>query len=232
MGRIRKAYEAKFHRLFRQLNARRLDQGVQRLLAQADRERRLERTSEGHALEQVWQRVRQKADRFAARAGPLSSSRAAAALPPQFICDAGLGGLARWLRAAGYEAIWVQNISDDDLLREAARRHATLLTTDSMLMERRVLRDGVIPSAWVSPALTAPEQLTAVLKELKLLLREPRCMKCGGRLEPVDKEAMRERIPPRTYRWLEEYFLCRTCDQLFWCGTHWQRIRQRLQPQQ
>ena len=54
-------------------------------------------------------------------------------------------------------------------------------------------------------------------------------MKCGGTLEAVDKEAMRERIPPRTYRWLDEYFLCQTCGKLFWRGTHWQRIRQRLE---
>ena len=27
-------------------------------------------------------------------------------------------------------------------------------------------------------------------------------MSCGGELRPGDKEALRERIPPRTYRWL------------------------------
>ena len=229
MGRIQKAYEAKFHRVLRQVKARRMEQGLQQLLAQAERARRPDRITEAHALELVWQQLRQKVERFLAKTDPQRSRSATTVVPPRFLCDAGLGGLARWLRAAGYEALWRPDIDDDELLREAIRLQATLVTTDSMLMERRLLRDGVIPSAWVAPALTALEQLAAVLDELKLPLREPRCMKCGGALEPVDKEAVRERIPPRTYRWLDEYFLCQKCGKLFWRGTHWQRIRQRLE---
>jgi hypothetical protein len=60
---------------------------------------------------------------------------------------------------------------DDELLREARRTSAMLLTTDSLLMERRVLRDGEIPALWVSPALTMLEQMTALFRELRLLRR-------------------------------------------------------------
>jgi uncharacterized protein with PIN domain len=49
-------------------------------------------------------------------------------------------------------------------------------------------------------------------------------MNCGGKLERVEKETMRERIPPRTYLWLDEYFVCSQCGKLFWHGTHWRRI--------
>jgi uncharacterized protein with PIN domain len=45
----------------------------------------------------------------------------------------------------------------------------------------------------------------------------------------VDKDSVRERIPPRTAHWLEEYFVCAGCGQLFWRGTHWQSISARLQ---
>ena len=60
--------------------------------------------------------------------------------------------------------------------------------------------------------------------EFGLKRHEPRCMSCGGELRRVEKEALRERIPPRTYRWLDEYFVCARCDRLFWRGTHWMRI--------
>ena len=43
------------------------------------------------------------------------------------------------------------------------------------------------------------------------------------------EEALRERIPPRTYRWLDEFFVCGRCHRIFWHGTHWQRIAGRLQ---
>ena len=53
-------------------------------------------------------------------------------------------------------------------------------------------------------------------------------MSCGGELCRGSKEDLHERIPPRTYRWLDEFFVCRRCDKLFWHGTHWQRIVETL----
>jgi len=143
---------------------------------------------------------------------------------PTFLCDAGLGGLARWLRAAGYETFWQPDIDDAELLREAQRLRATILTTDSLMMERGVLRDGIIPAFWLPPTLTIGEQLALVFREFRLALREARCMTCGGELRPVEKECVRERIPPRRWRWLDEYFVCARCNQLFWHGTHWRKI--------
>ena len=144
--------------------------------------------------------------------------------PALFLCDAGLGGLARWLRAAGHEAAWQPDIADDELLRQARALPATVLTTDAMLMERRLLRDRIIPAFWLPPTLKIPEQLALVFREFGLTLRGPRCMSCGGELRRGSKETLRERIPPRTYWWLDEFFVCRRCDKLFWHGTHWQRI--------
>jgi uncharacterized protein with PIN domain len=97
-----------------------------------------------------------------------------------------------------------------------------------MLMERRLLRDRVIPAFWLPPTLGIPEQLVLVFREFGLTLRGPRCMSCGGELRRVSKEALRERIPPRTYRWLDEFFVCGRCDKLFWRGTHWHRIVAKL----
>lgn len=128
----------------------------------------------------------------------------------------------------GYACRWVAGIDDDELIREAQRNSGVIVTTDSILMERRALRDGEIPAVWVPPSLTMVEQLRSVLHELHLAPREPRCMDCGGDLQRVDKESMRERIPPKNYRWLNEYFICARCGKLFWHGTHWERIQEQL----
>jgi len=40
---------------------------------------------------------------------------------------------------------------------------------------------------------------------------------------------LREQIPPRTYRWQDEYFVCGRCGKLFWHGTHWLRIVSKLE---
>ena len=186
--------------------------------------------SPSHALTHVFRRLQTAIERWQKRHSTALNSKSTSyvPVPPSFLCDAGLGGLARWLRVAGYEARWIADIDDEDLLREARRLSATLITTDSILMERRVLRDGIIPAIWVPPSLTMLEQLEMVLQELRLPRREARCMDCGGEFQQVDKEQMRERIPPRTYRWLDQYFVCRRCGKLFWHGTHWEKIQAQL----
>jgi uncharacterized protein with PIN domain len=215
VSRIRRGYEDRFRALLRRARARRLEQGVRWLVAKAQRLSAREGLSLADALAQVYERL-----------ATYKSFQPSASQPTPglFLCDAGLGGLARWLRAAGYEARWQPDIADDELLRQARASPATVLTTDGMLMERRLLRDRIIPAFWLPPTLSIPEQLALVFREFGLTLRGPRCMSCGGELRRVSKEALRERIPPRTYRWLDEYFVCGRCDKLFWHGTHWHRI--------
>ena len=219
MSRIRRGYEDRFRALLLRARARRLDQGVQWLVAKAQRLSANDGISLADALAQVCEHL--------ATRKPFQASASQPA-PDLFLCDAGLGGLARWLRAAGYEAAWQPDIADDDLLRQARQTPATVLTTDGMMMERRLLRDRIIPAFWLPPTLGIPEQLALVFREFGLTLRAPRCMSCGGELRHGSKEALRERIPPRTYRWLEEFFVCSRCDKLFWHGTHWRRIVETL----
>jgi uncharacterized protein with PIN domain len=201
--------------LLQQARARRLDQGIEWLMNRAVQLSAGDKVSLADALTRVYEDLAAK---------PPFRNAISMPAPILFFCDAGLGGLARWLRGAGYEALWEASIDDDVLLRETRRLSATLLTTDSMLMERRVLRDRLIPSLWLPPTLSIAEQLTVVFREFGLTVRASRCMSCGGELRRVDKESMRESIPPRTYRWLDEFFVCTRCGKLFWHGTHWRRI--------
>ena len=56
-----------------------------------------------------------------------------------------------------------------------------------------------------------------------------RCSKCNGLLREVAKADVAARIPPRTAKWLDTYYLCRDCDQLFWEGTHVTALRRRVE---
>ena len=215
MSRIRKAYETRFRWLLQHHRARRLDQGVAWLLTRAQKLSSAQRITPAEALTRVYEELANR---------PAFRGHHALPVPKLFYCDAGLGGLARWLRAAGYESLWQPDIDDSHLLSEARRLSATILTTDSMLMERRLIRDRVIPALWLPPTRGIPAQLAAVFREFGLTARAPRCMSCGGELHRVDKEASRDIIPPRTYRWLNDYFSCDRCGKLFWHGTHWHRI--------
>ena len=147
---------------------------------------------------------------------------------PRFVCDAMLGSLARWLRAAGYDVAWQADIDDWDLIRLARREQRVLLSSDTGIFKIGSVRDGDLPGLWVPHGLTTEGQLAFVLERLALAPREPRCMACGGALVEVPKEQVRDRVPPRTFAWQEQYHQCSQCGQVFWQGTHWPGIAGRL----
>ena len=164
-----------------------------------------------------------------ASAGPRRRGRGSTRRrPPRFLCDPSLAGLARWLRAAGYEASPAPEVPGHRLPDEALRRGLVLLTTEAEVLDRRIVADGSLVVVWLPSALTMVEQLHMAALDLGLTLREPRCMACGGALVPTPKEDVRPRIPPRTALWKDEYFVCAGCDRLFWRGTHWERIERTL----
>lgn len=143
---------------------------------------------------------------------------------PRFACDAMLGGLARWLRAAGYDAWWHADVDDWQLVRRALREGRILLTCDAGISRIGIVRDGEVSALLLPVGLSKKQQLRYVFEQLGLNPLPPRCMACGGELRPVSKEAVKDRAPPRTYAWLDQFQECTRCSRLFWPGTHWQRI--------
>lgn len=78
-----------------------------------------------------------------------------------------------------------------------------------------MVRTGEVPALWLPPLFDPREQLRRTLRHFNLPLREPRCMACGGQLVAVGKEEVQARVPPRTYRWKDEFFACGGCDRLY-----------------
>jgi len=148
---------------------------------------------------------------------------------PAFFCDAMLGGLARWLRAAGYDAEFEYGIDDAELLERARRDGRMVLSSDGPLFERNVIRGGAIPALYVPQQLSKLEALRHVLRKLDLPLRPPRCMACGGRLAEVPKHAVAGEAPPLAYRNCDRFWRCDRCGKLLWRGTHWHKITRRLE---
>src|SRR5262245_33574918 len=110
-----------------------------------------------------------------------------AATVPRFACDAMLGGLARWLRAAGYDASWREGIDDWELIRLARREGCTLLSSDTGIFRIGIVRDNEMPALFIPHGLDKRGQLAFVLQSLHLAPCEPRCMACGGELHAVPK---------------------------------------------
>ena len=148
----------------------------------------------------------------------------------KFLCDAMLGGLAKWLRAAGYDTYYARegtDVSDSFLTEKALAEGRVLLTSDGGFLERKPVRDGSVGFLKV-PHLPVEEQLRLVVDRFGLSRRQSRCMECNGELEIVSPDAVAGRVPEGVIQDHDEFFRCGSCGRVFWHGSHWDRIGGRL----
>lgn len=146
---------------------------------------------------------------------------------PKFLLDGMLGSLARWLRICGYEADYVRSLPDEELLRLATDGGSTLLTRDELLF-RKAQRAGL--DAFIVEGDGDTERLASVARRFHLELGTARsmCPVCGGSLSKGEKGELTGRVPARTLRAYDEFWVCDSCGQVFWRGSHWRNIQATL----
>jgi uncharacterized protein with PIN domain len=141
----------------------------------------------------------------------------------RFVVDAMLGRLAKWLRILGQDTVYSPDLEDQELVRLARAEDRVLLTRDRELARRRGLRSLLVESDRLE------EQLAQLLRDLNLDLDGPaRCARCNALLQAMDRSAAKDRVPPYVYRRHRKFTLCPKCDRVYWRGTHWQRMRERI----
>jgi len=150
------------------------------------------------------------------RARPLQRSR--------FILDVHLGRLARRMRLLGLDT-WYRNQMDDrPIIRLARLQGRMILTRDRGLLQQPDVTHGYYVRA------TNPEQqLQEVLARFEpwpWLNPFSRCMRCNGLIERLSPDEILRQVPPRLAREFDVFFHCRQCEQLYWQGSHYDRLRQ------
>ena len=143
-----------------------------------------------------------------------------------------LGKLARWLRMIGYEATYLNDYRDKDLLSVAKRDSLTLLTSDQELYRTAVGR-GI--ECFLVEGRTEAERLAALADRYKLDLHidttVSRCPVCGSPLREISKNDVKESVPPATFKVYQTFWVCNnpTCGKVYWQGSHWKKIEQTLE---
>jgi uncharacterized protein with PIN domain len=157
------------------------------------------------------------------RAGPRTPR---AAGEPRFVVDQMLGRLAARLRLLGYDAITVFDIADSEVTRLAAADGRILLTRDHLLSQTRAVH------VYYVNAKDTRNQLVEVVRALGL---EPnaaklftRCTLCNASLSPVDEADIRDRVPEGVRDRGIAFVQCTSCAQVYWRGSHVDRILSEL----
>ncbi len=149
--------------------------------------------------------------------------------PPRFVVDVNAGRLAKWLRILGYDALYIPDVDDDELLRVALRERRVLLTRDSRLMERRLITTGQLPALFVRDD-DVRGQLRQVIAAFHLDDPGPLtlCIRCNIPLAPAEKAAIEGRVPEYVLATQSEFMECPSCKRIYWQGTHWANMRRDL----
>jgi hypothetical protein len=141
----------------------------------------------------------------------------------RFVLDTHLGKLAAYLRLMGFDALYRNDFSDEELADTAQSEHRIVLTKDRGLLKRSQVTHGYCVRS------TNPrQQLAEVVRRFDLAgAAHPftRCLRCNGMLRPVPKEAVDHLLPPGTAERYREYAQCESCDQVYWPGSHHRRLR-------
>ncbi len=142
-----------------------------------------------------------------------------------------MGKLTKWLRMMGFDSRFFNGSDDSDMVRQALTEDRVILTRDTEIMLRRVVKNGRINAILISSEIPE-EQIVQVIKAFNLtdsLRPFTRCLECNAELTGQTKEGVKDRVPPYVFGTQDQYMECPTCRRIYWRGTHWEAMIDRLQ---
>ena len=141
---------------------------------------------------------------------------------PKFIADHMLGSLARWLRMMGYDTTYDQALDDPDIAKLARAEGRFVLTRDKELSKE--------PGSFLIEVDDLDGQLKSVAEKFGLKFHDDliRCSACNGELVDLSKDQAKDQVPEGALTSNEKFWRCSRCGKIYWKGTHWRGIMDRL----
>ncbi len=142
----------------------------------------------------------------------------------RFVLDAHLGRLAAYLRMLGFDAVYSNRMTDEELAGISSEERRILLTRDRGLLKR-----NKVTHAHYMRETNPRAQLLEVLRRYDLagsVAPFTRCLACNTPLAPVEKADIAPALPPNVRRQYGKFWRCPGCCRVFWPGSHHRRMRQ------
>ena len=155
-----------------------------------------------------------------------------------------LGKFGKILRILGFDTLIASpEMSDTEILNQCLAENRSLITNDRLFYNRmgnKTNSDGYPAKALLMDS-TAPQS-----NQLKLFfdffqidrsfidLEHPekflsRCTLCNGELKNISKEEAKKKINNGTYINQDKFWICSSCHNVFWIGSHWNNIKASLE---
>jgi uncharacterized protein len=154
---------------------------------------------------------------------PVLRLRPRALRQARFVLDVHLGRLAHLLRLLGFDAVFRNDFSDDELVIVSSQEKRILLTSDRGILKRASVTRGYLVKE------TLPRrQIVEVLRRFDLAdAMKPfsRCLECNGILASVPKPEVEDRLPDHVRSDHQEFWRCQGCGRVYWRGSHYDGLR-------
>jgi hypothetical protein len=145
---------------------------------------------------------------------------------PRFIADVMLGRLAKWLRIAGFDVLYSNRYTDEELIALSGSESRILLSRDTRLLVRRGVRNFIyLESEKVSDQIRQIFLATHTTSLPNLLTR---CLECNELLHDMPRDEARDVVPPFVFKTQPGFKSCPRCRRIYWAGTHRQSVLRTL----
>ena len=142
---------------------------------------------------------------------------------PRFVLDVHLGRLASYLRLLGFDTLYRNDYDDATLASVSVDDHRILLTCDRRLLMRKIIIHG-----YFVRARQLQQQLFEIMSHFDLYDKKQaftRCMRCNGRIWPVNKKEIETQLLAKTKKYYKEFFQCESCRKIYWKGSHYHKMQ-------
>ncbi len=148
-------------------------------------------------------------------------------LEPKFISDVHLGILSKYLRFLGFDTLYSNDYSDQEIVAIANDEKRIILTKDRGILKRKLVEDG-----YLVRSVDSFEQLEEVLRVYALRGKEKlfsRCSVCNGDVVAVDKNYVFEQLDQKTRTYFDEFYSCKRCSKIYWKGSHYTKLLNKIE---
>lgn len=142
-----------------------------------------------------------------------------------------MGKLAKWLRMMGFDSLFFTGEYDSDMVKRALAEDRVILTRDTEIMERRVVRNGRLKAILIESEVpfTQMRQVLNILDVKGQIKPFTLCLECNEPLVEKAPEDVESRVPPYVFKTQTQYMECPVCHRVYWRGTHWEAMIKKLE---
>lgn len=155
-----------------------------------------------------------------------------------------LGKFGKTLRILGFDTLIASpSLTDSEILNQCLRENRYLVTNDRKFHDRfpnKVNADGnSAKSLLLDSSLKQVDQLRIFFDFFGIDISifdldhpeafQSRCTNCNGLLQEIEKKNVKEKINKGTFENQSKFWICLSCDNVYWIGSHWSNIKNNLQ---